>query len=75
MGEDFSPITRGEAIDLVAGILRTTDEGTFEGEDLSNLEYLVSLELISGYPDGTYRLENELTRGEMAAILFKCLEN
>lgn len=75
VAEDFSPITRGEAIDLVAGILRTTDEGTFEGEDLSNLEYLVSLELISGYPDGTYRLENELTRGEMAAILFKCLEN
>jgi hypothetical protein len=42
VAEDFSPITRGEAIDLVAGILRTTDEGTFEGEDLSNLEYLVS---------------------------------
>jgi|GEM_PF-335790 len=66
-------ITRERAVKFLADLLRTTD-GHTEGEE-DNLGYLISLNIISGYPDGTYRLENELTRGEMAAIIFKCLKH
>ena len=35
---------------------------------------LVSLDIISGYPDGTFRPDNSLTRAEHAALLAKAFE-
>jgi len=49
-------------------------------DDVAGTEYeeavtlLTSLEIVSGYPDGTFRPENTITRAEMARLLIAALE-
>lgn len=43
-----------------------TDIGTLYAADIKNL---VDLDIISGYPDGTFRPKNNITRAEIAALI------
>jgi chitodextrinase len=38
---------------------------------LNNIEKLVALGVVSGYPDGSFRLDNTITRAEFATVLVK----
>ncbi len=39
----------------------------------SAIEYLVSLGIVAGYPDGTYRPERQVTRAEFSALVMRAM--
>jgi len=39
----------------------------------SEVQFLSDIEVITGYPDGTFKPENTITRGEAAAVIFRTL--
>lgn len=63
------------------GVIMATTEGIQQGDImlLSNrendtaIEVCMDLGLIEGYPDGTFKGENEITRAEMATIMTRLL--
>jgi len=57
---------------LGVGALKYSDvESNYAYSD--EVQFLSDLEIIKGYPDGTYKAENTVTRAEAAAVIFRML--
>ncbi|MGN1094924.1 MAG: S-layer homology domain-containing protein [Eubacteriales bacterium] len=85
-GNYFLPqatITREEAAEILGSlsnaIISTTKPDNFSDIDeadglyIENLEKLIDLDILIGYPDGTVKPKNILTREELAAIIYRIL--
>lgn len=78
----YATITRGQAAKILANILNLdTSLKVQKFKDVSsNHEYagainaLVEKGIIQGYPDGTFKPNQNLTRGQMAKIIVKAFE-
>ena len=82
-GEHFdplTPVTRAEFITLIARALgnNTVDYQGIIPEDVSqsdwfypSLQYCLQEGIISGYPDGSFRPVNSISRQEMACIIYR----
>lgn len=79
------PITREEAIVMlgknlmyrpgVGEVLGFTDSRTFSEWSKGYIKIADETDVISGYPDGTFRPHNNISRGECACIVVKALGN
>ena len=76
-----SPLTREETADIFAPLCRTS-ASTGKSADFSdyaevsiyfeeNVRKLVDLEILIGYPDGKLRPKNDITREELATVLYR----
>ena len=76
-----SPLTREEAADIFAPLC-TVSAATGRSENFSDfnevsvyfeesVKKLVELELLIGYPDGKLRPKNDITREELATLLYR----
>ncbi len=87
-GEYFlpaSPISREEAANILGSlstaVIATTraeafsDMETAEETYINNLTKLIDLQVLIGYPDGTIKPKNSLTREEFAVMLWRVLQN
>lgn len=74
------PITRGEVVALMDLFLEETDDYDASFPDIWDNPFTSSIikaytnGLINGYPDGTFKPDNPITRAEMAAILNRYIE-
>ena len=59
---------------LPAGNRKSPDPSDVADWAYGSVKILTEMELVSGYPDGTFRGENPLSRGEAAVVLAKALE-
>ena len=76
-----SPLTREESADIFAPLCQTSaatgKSGNFSDFDEVGLYFedsvrkLVDLELLIGYPDGKLRPKNDITREELAMLLYR----
>ena len=76
-----SPITREETADIFAPLCRTSASAgnTSAFSDYAevsiyfeeNVRKLVDLEILIGYPDGKLRPKNDITREELATVLYR----
>lgn len=79
------PITREEAMVMlgknlmyrpgVGEVLGFTDSRTFSEWSKGYIEIAANTDVVSGYPDGTFRPHNYISRGEAACIVVKALGN
>lgn len=79
------PITREEAMVMlgknlmyrpgVGEVLGFTDSRTFSEWSKGYIEIAANTGVVSGYPDGTFRPHNYISRGEAACIVVKALGN
>jgi hypothetical protein len=79
------PITREEAMVMlgknlmyrpgVGEVLGFTDSRTFSEWSKGYIEIAAETDVVSGYPDGTFRPHNYISRGEAACIVVKALGN
>lgn len=75
------PITRGEAVALMDKFLSESNEYTYFTDVTSSTKFSSSIlkasanGLIQGYPDGTFKPNNSITRAEMAVILSRYITN
>lgn len=73
-------ITRDEASRILGSIYTFAENRDLSFKDKDKIKnksavsYLVSRKIISGYPDGTFKPENLITRGEAAAMFFRAQE-
>lgn len=87
-GEYFlpsAPISREEAANILGSlstaVIATTraeefsDMETAEESYIGNLTKLIDLQVLIGYPDGTIKPKNTLTREEFAVMLWRVLQN
>lgn len=70
------PITRAEMTKLLAAMVEKTYDNTVRFSDVSETHWaveeisaLAKMGVLSGYPDGTFRPDNKINRGEAAVIL------
>ena len=80
-----TPISREEAANIIGSlstaIIATTradgfsDMETAEENYINNLTKLIDLQVLIGYPDGTIKPKNTLTREEFAVMLWRVLQN
>ncbi len=85
LGKDFSPdrpITRAEAIKILLNLYRITPGGTQNFQDVSSelwyssyIAAAVQTGLVSGYTDGTFKPNNNLTRAEMSKVLVRVIDH
>jgi len=74
-----TPITRGEAVALLAPFLKLASDGDISFSDINGYKYkqqiikTASNKLINGYTDGTFRPNNYIKRAEAASIFYKYL--
>lgn len=77
------PISRGELafllaqslyLDVPANKAYFTDEAYIPMEYRPAVQALSQLKIMSGYPDGTFRVQDQITRAELAAIFSKLYE-
>lgn len=77
------PISRGELAFLLAKVLylevpekniNFTDHANIPKEYMPAVQSLSQMKIMSGYPDGNFRIKDQVTRGELAAILSKLYE-
>ncbi|MBR3967461.1 MAG: S-layer homology domain-containing protein [Clostridia bacterium] len=79
VGGDVSGFTHSVYCDVANGIIRV-DTGSYQTMNFTNTYVAVQLEkddhfgYIIGYPDGTVRPENNITRAEVATIFFRMLK-
>lgn len=79
------PITREEASHIIgalsSAVIATTKPESFSDLDsvdeeyIENLKKLIDLDVLVGYPDGTMRPKNILTREEFALMLYRMVQN
>jgi len=86
-GEHFdplAPVTRAEFITLIARALgnNTVDYQGIMPQDVSqsdwfypSLQYCLQEGIISGYPDGSFRAGDSISRQEMACILYRLMKD
>lgn len=73
------PITRGEFAVALARQLNTIPDENMKFKDLNSyqdynlINALVEKNIISGYPDGTFKPDKHITRAEMVSIMIKSL--
>ena len=76
-------ITRAEAMVIISRLLNieeTIDNLEFLDEDeipqwaITEVKQLTSLKILNGYEDNTIRVNNNITRGETAVIIYRFLE-
>lgn len=69
------PITRAEVVALMDAFMDEDDDTECELTDINNSRFKSSIikaysnGLINGYPDGTFKPDNQITRAEMSVIL------
>lgn len=78
-------ITREEASHIIGAlsnaVIATTKPEAFsdiesaDAEYIENLKKLINLDILIGYPDGTIKPKNSLTREEFALMLYRMLQN
>ncbi|MBO5178939.1 MAG: S-layer homology domain-containing protein [Clostridia bacterium] len=65
------------ALSMVLGLCATSFAATLEDVEntkfASAVEALVELEVVAGYPDGTYKPEKEVNRAELAKMIVICM--
>ncbi|BCS80404.1 endo-1,4-beta-xylanase [Anaerocellum diazotrophicum] len=81
------PLTRIEAVSIIMKVLEkvgvNVEPAEIEFSDLleqssTDVEYLTKaykLGIVKGYPDGTFRPQNTITRAEFLTLLFRALSN
>lgn len=75
------PITRGEVVALMdifmedASISKSFNDVNYNTKFANSIQKAYSSGLIEGYPDGTFRPNNTITRAEMATILGRYIAN
>lgn len=89
-GNTFSPeqkITRGEVVAAIHAILKNNPKFTdylprnISFADINkskfndSMAFCASQGFIAGYPDGTFRPDNEITRAEIAAVLVRIIKS
>lgn len=81
----FDPITREQASKMLGNVLHNKlpdPEGKEIFKDSRNIAFwaknevlgLTAEQLITGYPDGTFRPKNNLTRAESVALIYRTLQ-
>jgi len=75
-----APVTRGQMATFLARTLSTGSSDVAAFSDLVSGSYYVGfvnrlfeMEIVDGYPDGTFRPDSPVSRGEMAALLVRAL--
>lgn len=77
------PLTRAEAAKIIYSLLRNPPENAVSSGFadvpqnawyMSRVDSLAATGLISGYPDGSFRPENRISRAEYVTVLTHCFE-
>ena len=63
-------IGRSQNLGYAAGDLRFPDADSIPGYAVSHIQVMVARGILSGFQDGTFRPGNNITRGQMAKILY-----
>ncbi|MFD2683255.1 S-layer homology domain-containing protein, partial [Bacillus seohaeanensis] len=76
-----APVTRGQMAIFLARAYDLTDEQEVSFSDVYSstaaypfIKRILAEGITSGYPDGTYRPDNKLTRGDFSAFLARTLD-
>jgi len=77
-----SPITREQAAKMLANALQNKVDGDKVFKDHKKIAYwaesevktLAALDIVQGYPDGTFKPKNQVNRAEGASFIYKFIE-
>jgi hypothetical protein len=76
-----APLTRGELAEMLYALLDADNKDNLNAGQFSDVDgkfcaqavnYLASYGILSGYPDGTFRSEDPVTRAQFAVLLHRC---
>lgn len=80
VGNDLNPVTTAGMVDFVAAAVPIIKMGMTPFRDVLNhwaepfIQVLVERDYLQGFPDGSFRPDESLTRAEYAALLARCFD-